>query len=229
VFDFRYGDAALRARAGGPRPPQFRHPSRNRLKFRLFVDALTAFEECGDLKPLPPFHVSELHCWRAFVSVYPRSVRFLEAVIAHKPGSRDTMFASALLSVLALADADDVVGAAHAAQRSIMPLLSGDPANRHAYSYQRELFRGLVESGDGRLATLYAGKLIDLVDQHPAWEQWFLTGYGWDQGSLQANLQRKLLHPARRDAHLRPLYETMEDLRVRGFRRRPAQSAASGS
>lgn len=232
MIDFRYSESAIRARAPAMNPPRSRYPSVNRLRFRQFIATIKAFEDGREPPPLPEFRVSELHCWRVFVSVYPRSVRFLDAVINHKAGFRDAMFASALISVLALADAEGVEGAARDAQRRVQDIadgLVGSPVDALTYAYRREIHRGLVESGCERLAKRHIGPLLNLVDTYPHWEKQFLTEYGWSPRDLKANLERKLHRPSLRDLHLRRLYELIEDLRLRRFRPRPAQSGPVAS
>jgi len=186
-----------------------------RKQFLRFVKTVNDFEQQGTLRRLPPFQVGEVGCWRAFVALYPGSMRMLHQVLASSPHANDIMFAAALLPILALSEDGGVSDSARLTLRLVQDkVTSASVSTLAAYAFEREMLRSLAESGDRRCGA----KLVDYLAKHgvPNFEKRFLTEYGWPAASVPGNIERKLNRPTRRDENLRSLYEVIGDLVVSG-------------
>ncbi|SRR6266849_5217715 len=183
--------------------PQLQASSFQRRQFARFVRTLNRFP---DGIRLPRFRIGEVSCWRAFVSMYPHSLRMLDHIARSSKNENDLMFASALLPMLAVSNNVRVSGEA----RDISRRIQMRQAEFGSYAFQREMYRGAAEAGD----RLSLKKGIDFIagKSSVASERMFLEAYGWPDDALSANLHRKLTYPARRDVFLKEWYDAMANI-----------------
>lgn len=173
-----------------------------------FFQTVEAFRQ-GELLALPRYHVSETSAWRAYASMYPyAALPLLREVILKSPRVEDIVFASAVLPAPAYAQDPFVRTSAH----EILGLLRDRAGlswnDTRSYRIQRELNRGLAEGGFPE----YQERAIRVITRRDSFdfELHHLRTYGWSDDTIEANIRRKLDHPAMRDEALVDFMHAMD-------------------
>lgn len=181
-----------------------------RRQFVGFVLRINTFENSQKIIPLPPFKPEYLNCWRAFVSIYPRSLNYLRYQLQNSNSFNDIKFCAALLPILSLGNDRNVSNFAFETLKDLSNRFSYARIDSlDQYTLVREVERCQVEAGFRKSHS----RLVNLVwrtGRH-SWERQFLSSY-WPIDRFDDNLKQKLTQPTARDRNLRGLYEVMKDI-----------------